>query len=45
MPVLCYLPKLKKSLGLAFGSHFLHDFYMTMVPISYFIYGQSVNVV
>ena len=25
MPVLGYLPKLKKGLGLAFGAHFLHD--------------------
>ena len=23
-----YLPKLKRGLGLAFGSHFLHDFSM-----------------
>ena len=26
MAVLDYLPKLKKGLGQAFGSHFLHDF-------------------
>ena len=27
MAVLGYLPKLKNGLGLAFGAHFLHDFY------------------
>ena len=27
MAVLGFLPKLKTGLGLAFGAHFLHDFY------------------
>ena len=27
MDVLDYLAKLKRGLGLAFGAHFLHDFY------------------
>ena len=26
MAILGYLPKLKSGLGLAFGTHFLHDF-------------------
>ena len=27
MAVLGYLPKLKRSLGVAFGAHFQHDFF------------------
>ena len=30
MSVLSYLPKLKMGLGLAFGGHFLHDFFVKM---------------
>ena len=30
MVVLCYLLKIKKDLGLAFGAHFLHDFPIEM---------------
>ena len=30
MAVLGYLPKLKGSLGLAFGAHFMHDFSIKM---------------
>ena len=30
MAILCYLPKLKRDLGLAFGAHFLHDFSIKM---------------
>ena len=37
MTVLGYLAKLKRGLGLAFGAHFLHDFFHRNVPylISY----------
>ena len=31
MAVLGYLPKLKRSLRLAFGTHFLHDFSVQML--------------
>ena len=37
MAVLVYLAKLKRGLGLAFIAHFLHDFYITMFHIKYFI--------
>ena len=37
MPVLGYLPKLERSLELAFGVHFLHGFLMQMLLISYSI--------
>ena len=30
MSLLGYLAKLKRSLGLAFDAHFLHDFYVKM---------------
>ena len=33
MAVLAYLEKLKRDLGLAFGAHFLHDFYIKMFCI------------
>ena len=33
MAVLCYLPKLKRNLELAFGAYFLHDFSMEMFLI------------
>ena len=33
MAVLCYLPKLKRGLGLAFGAYFLHDFSIKMFLI------------
>ena len=32
MSVLGYLAKLKMSLGLTFGEHFLHDFFHKNVP-------------
>ena len=32
MSVLGYLAKLKRSLGLTFGEHFLHDFFHKNVP-------------
>ena len=32
MAVLGYLAKLKRGLGLAFGSHFLHNFFCNNVP-------------
>ena len=33
MAVLDYLAKLKRGLGLAFGAHFLHDFFIKMFLI------------
>ena len=33
MSVLSYLVKLKMGLGLTFGAHFLHDFYVKMFRI------------
>ena len=33
MAVLGYLAKLKRGLGLAFGAHFLHDFFIKMFLI------------
>ena len=33
MALLGYLVKLKGDLGLAFGAHFLHDFYIKMFLI------------
>ena len=36
MDVSCYLPKLKRGLGLAFGVHFLHDCSIEMFFISLF---------
>ena len=33
MAVLGYLRKLKRSVGLAFGANFLHDFSIKMFPI------------
>ena len=41
MALLGYLVKLKRGLGLAFGAHFLHDFYVKMFLIWYSINGQS----
>ena len=41
MAVLGYIAKLKRSLGLAFGAHFLHDFSIKMFLILYSINGQS----
>ena len=32
MAVLFYLPRSKRSLGLAFGAHFLHDVFHKNVP-------------
>ena len=32
MAVSGYLPKLKRGLALAFGAHFLHDFFIKNVP-------------
>ena len=34
MPVLGYLPKLKRGLELVFGAHFLHGFFMQMLLIN-----------
>ena len=45
MGVLGYLPKLKRGLGLAFGVYFMHDFSIKIFLISYYIYGQSFNVI
>ena len=45
MANLGYLPKLKRGMALAFGSHFLHDFFIKVFLISYTINGQSFNVV
>ena len=45
MAVLDYLPKLKSSLGLAFGAHFLHDFSIKMFLIWYPINGKSLSVI
>ena len=44
VPVLGYLPKLKRVEGLAFGVCFVHDFFIKMSLIKYSIYGQSFNV-
>ena len=44
MAVLGYLAKLKRDLGLAFGTHFLHDFSIKMFLIQYSVNGQSFNV-
>ena len=33
MAVLGYLEKLKRGVGLAFGAHFQHDFYIKMFCI------------
>ena len=33
MALLSYLVKLKRDLGLAFGAHFLYDFYVKMFLI------------
>ena len=44
MAVLVYLPKLKMSLGLAFGAHFLHDFFHRNVPYL-ILCGKSFNVI
>ena len=43
MPLLGHLPKLKVSLGLAFGAYFLHDFSMIFLQDS--INRQSFNVI
>ena len=43
--ILGYLPKLRRGLGLAFGAHFLHEFSIKMLLISYSIIGQSLNVI
>ena len=45
MAALGYLPKLKRSLGLAFGVHYLHDFSIRMFLIKYSINGQGFNVI
>ena len=44
MAVLGYLAKLKRDLGLAFGTHFLHDLSIKMFLIQYSVNGQSFNV-
>ena len=44
MAVLSYLAKLKRGLSLAFGVHFLHDFFVKMFLIQFSINGQSFNV-
>ena len=41
MAVLGYLPKLKRDLEPAFGAHFLHDFYIKVFLIYYFIDRQN----
>ena len=43
MPVLGYLPKLKKGLELAFDAHFLHGFFMQMLLILYSIDKVSMS--
>ena len=40
MTVLGYLPKLKRSLGLAFSPHFLHHFSIKMFNVFYLILYQ-----
>ena len=45
MALLCYLPKLKRYLGLAFGAHFMYNFSIEMFLIKYFINKQSFNVI
>ena len=44
MAALDYLAKLKMDLRLAFGEHFLHDFYIKIFFIQFSINGQSFNV-
>ena len=41
MAALGYLARLKRGLGLAFGTHLLHDFSLKMFLIWYCINGQS----
>ena len=43
MTILGYIAKSKRSLGLAFHAHFVHDFFMKMFLI-YSINGQGFNV-
>ena len=43
MTILGYIAKSKRSLGLAFRAHFVHDFSMKMFLI-YSINGQDFNV-
>ena len=38
-------PKVKRSLGLAFGAHVLHDFSIKMFFIEYCFNGQNFNVI
>ena len=45
MAVLGYLPKLKRDLELAFGTHFLYDFFIKMFFIPYSSNGRSFNVI
>ena len=45
MAVLGHLPNLKRGLGLAFGTHFLHNFSIKIFFIEYSINGQSFNVI
>ena len=44
MAVLDYLAMLKRSLGLAFDAHFLHDFSIKIFLIQFSINEQSFNV-
>ena len=44
MAVLGHIAKLKRSLGLALGAHFLHDVSIEVFPISYSTDEQSFNV-
>ena len=41
MAALGYLAKLKRGLGLAFGAHFLHGFFVKMFLTEFSINGQS----
>ena len=43
--LLGYLAKLKRSMGLTFGAHFLHNFSTKRFCILYSINGQSFNVI
>ena len=45
MALLGYLPKLKRGLGIASGTHFLHDFPIKMFLTQYSINGQRFNVI
>ena len=42
--LLVYMAKLKSGLGLAFGAHVLHDFFIKMLLTWYSYNGQNSNV-